>query len=51
MRITNVSNQVLSSIKCEIAGQLSKIEEREFHGASIQDIEKGFYNIIGKLCH
>jgi len=48
MRTKNVSNQVLSSIKCEIAGQLSKIEEREFHGASIQDVEKGFYNIIGK---
>lgn len=48
MKIKNVSNQVLSSIKCEISGQLSKIEKSEFHGASIQNIEKNFYNILGK---
>lgn len=48
MRIENVSKQVISSIKCEIIEQLSKIEESEFHGASIQDIEKNFYKIIGK---
>jgi hypothetical protein len=39
---------MISSIKCEIGGQLSKIEKSEFHGASIQDVEKNFYNIIGK---
>lgn len=48
MKTRNVSNQMVSSIKCEIAGQLSKIEKSEFHGASIQDVEKKFYNIIGK---
>jgi len=48
MKTKNVSTQVLSSIKCKISEQLSKIEKSEFHGASIQDIEKNFYNILGK---
>lgn len=48
MIVTNVSNHVLSSIKHEISGQLSRIEKSEFHGASIQDVEKNFYNIIGE---
>lgn len=48
MRTNNVSKQVISSIKSEIVDQLSGFEEEEFHGASIQKIEKDFYKIIGK---
>lgn len=48
MKTKSVSSQVISNIKYEIGSQLSKIENSEFHGASIQDIEKIFYSIIGK---
>ena len=48
METKNILNQVLSSIKEEISGELSEIEKSEFHGASIQNIEKNFYKILGK---
>lgn len=48
MKTSSVSKQVISSIKSEIVEQLSGIEKEEFHGASIQKVEKNFYKIIGK---
>lgn len=48
MRTVNVSNQILSSIKNGLVEQLSKIEKVDFHGASIQVVEKEFLKTIGK---
>ena len=48
MKTASVSKQVITSIKSEIVEQLSEIEKEEFHGASIQKVEKNFYKIIGK---
>jgi hypothetical protein len=48
MRVNNVSNLIISSIKRGVVEQLSNIKREDFHGVSIQTVEKNFFKTIGK---
>ena len=42
MRISDVSNVIISSIKDKVVDDLSSIKRDDFHGNSVQAIEKDF---------
>lgn len=48
MKTNNVLNLIISNIKHETIEQLLNIKKDDFHGGSIQAIEKNFFNTIGK---
>ena len=48
MRISDVSNVIISSIKDKVVDDLSSIRRDDFHGNSVQAIEKRFFDTIGK---
>ena len=48
MKVSNVSNLIISSIKRGVVEQLANIKQEDFHGASMQMVEKNFFNTIGK---
>jgi len=48
MKITGVSSAVISAIRTGVAEQLSSIARFPFDGARVQDVEKQFYETLGK---
>lgn len=48
MRINHVSNVVLARIKHDLIEQLSEIKKDDFHGASVQIVERKFIETFGK---
>ncbi|ODS32791.1 MAG: hypothetical protein SCARUB_02048, partial [Candidatus Scalindua rubra] len=48
MRTSDVSNVIISSIKDKVVDDLSSIKRYDFHGNSVQAIEKRFFDTIGK---
>ena len=48
METGGVSSAILAAIHIEVAAQLTSIAKRPFHGSEIQDIEKEFFENIGK---
>lgn len=49
MRTINVSNVVISRIEHDLGEQLSEIKKDDFHGASIQTVEKNFFATLGRI--
>ena len=48
MKTTNVSNVVIARVKHELVEQLSEIKKDKFHGASVQMVEKRFFETLGR---
>lgn len=48
MKTTNVSDVVIARVKHDLVKQLSEIKRDEFYGASIQIVEKKFYETLGQ---
>ncbi len=48
MRVNGVSSSIISAVRAGVVAQLSAIAEHPFHGAAIQDVEKQFFETLGK---
>ncbi len=48
MKIAHVSKAVISRVKHDLVKQLTDIQQNEFHGASVQIVEKRFFETLGQ---
>jgi hypothetical protein len=48
MRVNGVSSTIISAVRAGVVAQLSAIAEHPFHGAAIQDVEKQFFETLGR---
>ncbi len=48
MKTTHVSNVVIARVKHDLVEHLSEIKKNEFHGASVQIVEKRFFKTLGQ---